>query len=55
MSARPGRIFSDVAVDDPRPRTDEFRGSESFTRLAARLSATLATAMHDGEKGKVAP
>jgi NitT/TauT family transport system ATP-binding protein len=55
MSARPGRIFSDVAVDDPRPRTDEFRGSESFTRLAARLSATLATAMHDGEKGKIAP
>ncbi len=45
MSARPGRIFSDVAVDIPRPRPDEFRSSESFTHLAARLSADLATAM----------
>jgi NitT/TauT family transport system ATP-binding protein len=45
MSARPGRIFSDVAVDAPRPRMDEFRSSESFTRLAARLSALLAAAM----------
>ena len=45
MSARPGRIFSDVAVDAPHPRMDEFRSSESFTRLAARLSALLAAAM----------
>jgi NitT/TauT family transport system ATP-binding protein len=47
MSARPGRIFSDVAVNDPRPRTEAFRSSESFILLAARLSATLATAMHE--------
>ena len=47
MSARPGRIFSDVAVDDPTPRIEVFRSGESFIRLAARLSATLATAMHE--------
>ena len=47
MSARPGRIFSDVAVDDPTPRIEAFRSGESFIRLAARLSATLATAMHE--------
>lgn len=45
MSARPGRIFSDVHVDEPRPRNESFRSSEAFTRFAARLSASLATAM----------
>jgi NitT/TauT family transport system ATP-binding protein len=55
MSSRPGRIFSDVAVEDSRPRTEAFRSSESFIRLAARLSATLAAAMHDGEKSGVKP
>lgn len=45
MSARPGRIYSDVNVDESRPRNESFRSSEAFTSLAARLSASLATAM----------
>ena len=45
MSARPGRIFSDIPVDEPRPRTEAFRSSEAFIRIAAQLSGTLATAM----------
>ncbi len=53
MSARPGRIFSDVAVENSRPRTEAFRSSESFISVAARLSAALATAMHDGDKSGV--
>ena len=45
MSARPGRIFSDVNVDESRPRNESFRSSAAFTSLAAGLSASLATAM----------
>ena len=45
MSARPGRIFSDVAMDQPIPRADAFRSTEAFARTSVRLSAALATAM----------
>jgi NitT/TauT family transport system ATP-binding protein len=44
MSARPGRIFAEVAIDEPQPRTDAFRNSERFARLAMQLSAQLAEA-----------
>lgn len=45
MTARPGRIYSDTGVEAPLPRSDEFRAGESFARTAARLSASLVTAM----------
>jgi len=45
MSARPGRIFSDVTMDQPVPRNDAFRSTEAFARTSVRLSAALATAM----------
>jgi NitT/TauT family transport system ATP-binding protein len=47
MSARPGRIFEEVAIDEPQPRRDAFRITEKFARLSAALSSMLATAMHE--------
>ena len=47
MSARPGRIFEEVAIDEPQPRRDAFRATEKFARLSAGLSGTLAAAMHE--------
>ena len=47
MSARPGRIFEEVAVDEPQPRRAAFRSTEKFARLSAALSGMLAAAMHE--------
>jgi NitT/TauT family transport system ATP-binding protein len=44
MSARPGRIFAEVAIEEPHPRGEAFRGSEAFARHCARLSELLAAA-----------
>ncbi|HEV8261227.1 MAG TPA: ABC transporter ATP-binding protein [Burkholderiales bacterium] len=46
MSARPGRIFEEVAIDEPQPRGEAFRATEKFARLSTGLSGMLATAMH---------
>jgi NitT/TauT family transport system ATP-binding protein len=47
MSARPGRIFQEVAIDEPQPRRDAFRIAEKYARLSAGLSGMLATSMHE--------
>jgi NitT/TauT family transport system ATP-binding protein len=47
MSARPGRIFEEVAIDEPRPRRNAFRITEKFARLSAGLSGMLAAAMQE--------
>jgi NitT/TauT family transport system ATP-binding protein len=47
MSARPGRIFQEVAIDEPQPRRDAFRITEKYARLSAGLSGMLATSMHE--------
>jgi NitT/TauT family transport system ATP-binding protein len=44
MSARPGRIFGEVIVDEPHPRTDGFRVSDTYSRCCARLSELLTAA-----------
>jgi NitT/TauT family transport system ATP-binding protein len=41
MSARPGRILGEIAVDEPHPRTDAFRLSERFAALCHRVSTLL--------------
>jgi NitT/TauT family transport system ATP-binding protein len=41
MSARPGRIVEDAAIDEPQPRQSAFRSTEKFARLSARLSGVL--------------
>ncbi len=44
MSARPGRLFAEVAIDAPHPRDEAFRASEPYARHCARLSELLSAA-----------
>ena len=37
MGPRPGRIIADVAIDEPFPRSDDFRVSTTFARHCQRL------------------
>ncbi|MFO1310480.1 MAG: ABC transporter ATP-binding protein [Burkholderiales bacterium] len=41
MSARPGRIAADLAVDGPHPRGRDYRGSAAFASWCARVSDTI--------------
>jgi NitT/TauT family transport system ATP-binding protein len=45
MAARPGRVSSELAVDAPYPRTDEFRTSALYNENCRRASAALQEAM----------
>ena len=47
MSARPGRIYREVAIDEPQPRRGAFHSTEKFARLSAGLSGMLAAAMDE--------
>jgi NitT/TauT family transport system ATP-binding protein len=48
MTARPGRISADLAVDLPQPRTRATRTSPDYAALCERVSASLAEAMEPG-------
>jgi NitT/TauT family transport system ATP-binding protein len=45
MSARPGRIASEIAIDVPFPRDDEFRTSTVYNDYCRRASQALRRAM----------
>jgi NitT/TauT family transport system ATP-binding protein len=44
MSARPGRIVSELVIEEPQPRSESFRGSTRFAYNCRQLSALLAGA-----------
>ncbi len=44
MSARPGRIFADLAINEPYPRTPAFRESDAFATHCRQVSETLRAA-----------
>ena len=44
MASQPGRVFTEFAVDEPRPRGDDFRTSTRFAALCRDLSALLTDA-----------
>jgi NitT/TauT family transport system ATP-binding protein len=46
MSARPGRIAAEVAVDEPYPRGAAFRTSTRYAALCRQVSNALERAMH---------
>jgi NitT/TauT family transport system ATP-binding protein len=51
MSARPGRVVGELAIDEPSdatgPRGDAFRGSEKFARCCAEASRLLHLGMSE--------
>jgi len=44
MGPRPGRIIADIPLDEPFPRSDEFRVSTRFAQHCRQLSALIAEA-----------
>jgi NitT/TauT family transport system ATP-binding protein len=44
LSARPGRIVREVAIDAPAPRAEDFRVSREFARYCRTLAEVLAQA-----------
>ncbi len=48
MAARPGRVFSELSVDAPYPRNQDFRTSPAYAASCRRASAALAQAMAAG-------
>jgi NitT/TauT family transport system ATP-binding protein len=47
LSARPGRVVGEVAIDEPFPRAESFRVSPRFTAHCKALADLLATASSD--------
>jgi NitT/TauT family transport system ATP-binding protein len=45
LSARPGRIVGEIAVEAPNPRGPEYRSSEAYLRTCQAVSARLAEAL----------
>jgi NitT/TauT family transport system ATP-binding protein len=41
MAARPGRVVEEVTIDEPYPRSAEFRVSTAFSQYAKRLQDSL--------------
>jgi NitT/TauT family transport system ATP-binding protein len=48
MAANPGRIHSELVIDEPQPRDEDFRGSPRFAQLCRDLSRMLTEASHAG-------
>ncbi len=48
MAARPGRVFTELAIDPPYPRGGDFRTSPEYVALCRRTSDALAHAMAAG-------
>ena len=45
MSPRPGRIVGEVVVDQPHPRSEDFRNSEQFAHYCTEASRLLNVGM----------
>ena len=48
MAARPGRVFTELAIDAPYPRDQTFRTSADYAALCRRTSEALTQAMAAG-------
>jgi NitT/TauT family transport system ATP-binding protein len=48
MAARPGRVFTELAIDAPYPRDQNFRTSAEYAAFCRRASDALAQAMAAG-------
>ena len=52
MSGRPGRVLSQTLIDEPYPRTDEFRTSMRYARWCRELSDALSEASSSRETSR---
>ncbi len=50
MTGRPGRVFTELAIDAPYPRTERFRTSAQYVAFCRRVSDELAAATRAGEE-----
>jgi NitT/TauT family transport system ATP-binding protein len=50
MAANPGRVFAEFPIDEPEPRTDDFRTSLRFAELSRDLSRILNEASLAGDR-----
>jgi NitT/TauT family transport system ATP-binding protein len=50
MAARPGRVFTELAIDVPYPRDQNFRTSAEYGALCRQTSEALGLAMAAGEE-----
>jgi NitT/TauT family transport system ATP-binding protein len=48
MTPRPGRIFTQIAIDAPYPRDERFRTSAEYAALCRQVAEALAKAMRAG-------
>ncbi len=48
MAARPGRVFTELKIDAPYPRDQNFRTSAEYAAFCRRASEALAQAMTAG-------
>jgi NitT/TauT family transport system ATP-binding protein len=49
MTARPGRVFTELKIDAPHPRDQSFRTSAEYAAFCRRASEALAQAMASNE------
>jgi NitT/TauT family transport system ATP-binding protein len=50
MAARPGRVFSELSIEAPYPREEEFRTSAVYNEFCRRASGALHDAMATSER-----
>ena len=55
MSARPGKIIADIAVEAPRPRRDTWRSAPEFGRLKGEIWELLRGGQRDAVVEGIAP
>jgi NitT/TauT family transport system ATP-binding protein len=48
MTPRPGRVFTEIAIDAPYPRDEHFRTSPEYAGFCRRVAEALAKAMAGG-------
>jgi NitT/TauT family transport system ATP-binding protein len=51
MTPRPGRVFTELAIEAPHPRGQGFRTSPEYAALCRRASEALAAASVAGSEG----
>ena len=49
MASKPGRVFTEMTIDEPYPRSEDFRTSDAYAARCREVSGTLHEAMLGSE------